>query len=291
MFFKKKCPNCGVKNPKERMICIECGAPLTLEQIERQVAEVPLETTEDIEPTTLCGTCQRELDCSQKGIFGRQICVQYEPLPTVELLERDSFVEAAMVKACPECGSENYHDCENSPLLEDYTIGHCLDCGTYWCLECGYAFESVEEGIECPHWEICDDCLEEHGYIGQLEFMETICSKCEHYDNGCQLEDPLQCDERCQSICPYESAVSICPRIEKMLMAAVEKEKSIADSENMESVYAKYIPGKCAQCGSSNVSETLKKKIKGNVVDGYLWDIRCADCGSKWVALEKPDFQ
>jgi len=138
-----------------------------------------------------------------------------------------------MIKACPECGSENYHDCENNPLLEDHTIGHCLDCGIYFCLECGYVFQAVEEGIECPHWEICADCSEEHGYLDQLEFTETICSTCEHYSNGCQLEEPLQCDEQSQLLCPYESAVSICPKIERMFVTAVEKERNIADSQNM----------------------------------------------------------
>ena len=26
MFFKKKCPKCGTKNPKESMTCANCGA-------------------------------------------------------------------------------------------------------------------------------------------------------------------------------------------------------------------------------------------------------------------------
>ncbi|GAG95007.1 unnamed protein product, partial [marine sediment metagenome] len=41
MFFKKKCPNCGAKNSKERMTCAECGAFLTSEQVERQLPQVP----------------------------------------------------------------------------------------------------------------------------------------------------------------------------------------------------------------------------------------------------------
>lgn len=274
MFFKKKCPNCGAKNPKERMTCAECGAPLTLGQVERQVTEVPLEAMEDIESTTLCGTCRKELECFQKGICELETCNQYEPLPPDELLERDS---------CPECGSKNIHDCKNSPLLEDDTIGQCLDCGIYWCLECGYVFESVEEGMECPHWEICADCSDEHGYLDWVEFMETICPTCEYYDDSCQLEDTLQCDKQWQLLCPYEGDVSKCPR--------VEQKTSSADSQKIGGGYVKYIPGKCTYCGSSNVSETLKRTIKGAIVDGYLWDIRCADCGSKWIALEKPDFQ
>ena len=30
MFFKKKCPNCGSKNPKNAPICTSCGAPFEL---------------------------------------------------------------------------------------------------------------------------------------------------------------------------------------------------------------------------------------------------------------------
>ena len=29
MFFKKKCPICGGKNPKDAVACVSCGAPLT----------------------------------------------------------------------------------------------------------------------------------------------------------------------------------------------------------------------------------------------------------------------
>ena len=38
MFFKRKCPHCGAKNPKERMTCAECGAPLALGQVEGRPA-------------------------------------------------------------------------------------------------------------------------------------------------------------------------------------------------------------------------------------------------------------
>ncbi len=55
-----------------------------------------------------------------------------------------------------------------------------------------------------------------------------------------------------------------------------------------ESEYAEYIPGKCVYCGSSNVTEILKKIIKGSILNGYLWNMSCTDCGSKWIALEKP---
>jgi len=43
MFFKTKCPRCGAKNDKARTACIECGAPLALEQAEEQLAPVSTE--------------------------------------------------------------------------------------------------------------------------------------------------------------------------------------------------------------------------------------------------------
>jgi len=43
MMAKKKCPVCGAKNDKERMVCIECGTPLALEQVGEQLARVSTE--------------------------------------------------------------------------------------------------------------------------------------------------------------------------------------------------------------------------------------------------------
>ncbi len=40
MFLKKKCPNCGAKNDKERMTCIECGAPFASGQVAEQLTHV-----------------------------------------------------------------------------------------------------------------------------------------------------------------------------------------------------------------------------------------------------------
>jgi len=47
MFFKKKCPTCGAKNPKENMTCGSCGAPLELGRSEGPAAKeevIPLKT-------------------------------------------------------------------------------------------------------------------------------------------------------------------------------------------------------------------------------------------------------
>jgi len=170
---------------------------------------------QSIEPTNLCETCQKELECFQKRIFERETCAEYEPLPLEDLLERDRLVRAVMVGACPRCGGDNTYDCENNPLLEDVSVGHCLDCETYWCLECGYVFRTMKSGMQCRHWEICTQCAAEHGYLNGVEFMEKICPPCKYYDYGCQLEDPLKCDKQWQLLCPYEGDISECPKIEE----------------------------------------------------------------------------
>ena len=38
MFFKKKCPSCGTKNPKDATTCASCGAPFELRQAESREA-------------------------------------------------------------------------------------------------------------------------------------------------------------------------------------------------------------------------------------------------------------
>ena len=35
MLFKKKCPSCGSKNPKDAITCASCGTPFELRQLER----------------------------------------------------------------------------------------------------------------------------------------------------------------------------------------------------------------------------------------------------------------
>jgi len=172
---------------------------------------------QEIEPTNLCETCRKELECFQAGVFEREICDQYEALPLDELLERDKFVRAIMVGPCPECGGESTYDCGNSPLLEDSTVGHCLDCETYWCLECGYVFESVKKEMQCPHWELCAQCSNEKGYLDIAEFMEKICPTCDTYDEGCLLDEPMECEKHAQFMCPYYVNVWDCPKIEEFL--------------------------------------------------------------------------
>ncbi len=38
MFLKKKCSNCGAKNPKDAVACARCGAPFELKQTANQKA-------------------------------------------------------------------------------------------------------------------------------------------------------------------------------------------------------------------------------------------------------------
>lgn len=157
------------------------------------------------------------LQCWEKGILERETCSEYEELPLGALLERDEFVRGVMVGTCPRCGSGDTYDCDKNPLLEDETIGHCLDCEAYWCLECGYLFETVKQEMECPHLGICAECSEENSYLDFDEFMEKVCPTCEYYDEGCQLEDPSKCEKEAEFVCPYGSDVSECPRIESFL--------------------------------------------------------------------------
>ena len=164
----------------------------------------------------LCSTCRKEPDCLMERVFDQQTCSEYQELSMGELLERDRFVRALMVGSCPRCGGENTYDCENNPIFKDVTVGHCLDCETYWCLECGHLFYEVEIGSQCPHWAVCHECSREHGYLDRDEFIEKICPTCEHYDDGCELEDLSKCEKEDEVICPYEADVSECPRIEQL---------------------------------------------------------------------------
>jgi len=172
---------------------------------------------EDREATNLCQSCRKELECFRAGFFDRANCDEYEPMTLQELVHRDQFVRALIVGACPNCASEETEDCLDDPTLEDDTIGRCRDCGAYWCLECGYLLQGQEMHTKCPHWYICDECRETRGYLDPVEFTEKICSDCEHWDDGCLIEDPSECDKQKLYLCPFEGDISMCPRIQDFL--------------------------------------------------------------------------
>jgi hypothetical protein len=168
---------------------------------------------QQIEPTNLCASCQKQAGCFNIGISERETCIEYEAQSMEGLLAKDKFVQDVMVGHCPKCGGEHTYDCENNRLLEDNTVAHCLDCETYWCLECGYRFETNEKRIECPHWDICCQCSIENGYLNLGELIDNTCPRCNHYNDGCQLEDHSQCE----FICPYDCNIAECPKIEEFL--------------------------------------------------------------------------
>jgi hypothetical protein len=171
----------------------------------------------NLKTTNLCTTCENMPECCEVGILERETCTDYEPRPLDDLVEADKFVNEVMAGSCPKCGSDNTSDCENDPILKDNTIGHCQDCGAYWCLECGHIFKRAKKGMECPHFQICAECSEENGYLKDDEFMEKICSSCENCNDGCQLEDPSECEKAEQSQCPYGCDVSECTEIQGWL--------------------------------------------------------------------------
>jgi len=49
----------------------------------------------------------------------------------------ERFADLAMVGPCPACGSDATSDCDESPGIDDMTVGICTSCAHLWCLECG----------------------------------------------------------------------------------------------------------------------------------------------------------
>ncbi len=97
MFSKVKCPNCGAKNSKERMVCIECGSSLTSEQVERQLsqvsteAEVPDKTVIEQEPKE---KIEGEYQGNEKVLFKTRGKLT---LPSKKPEEADCFVTEGYV--------------------------------------------------------------------------------------------------------------------------------------------------------------------------------------------------
>jgi transposase-like protein len=76
---------------------------------------------------------------------------------------RDEFVNKDIFRKCPKCESEHITDTVGS-LLDDPTVGMCLDCNTMWCLQCGTTFKPKQTA--CKHWKICNDCklMDDEGF-------------------------------------------------------------------------------------------------------------------------------
>ena len=167
----------------------------------------------------LCETCTKMAYCLLMGVMPeRGTCSEYEPVPLDDLLKGDALIRDIMVGACPRCGGENTCDCEAYPLApeQDCTLGYCSNCQTYWCLECGHVFEIARKGMQCPHWALCAECMDENDYLGFDEFIEKVCPTCEHNGEGCELEDPSKCPKEQEFKCPYRYEIRACPEIKKM---------------------------------------------------------------------------
>ena len=132
------CWNCGAELPEGAERCAACEArvenvsPEELAQAEQLFRSLPAEAQEEIEAVF------REAETGEEAI--RQI----------------------FIGDCPNCGSENTQDCEADPDVEDITIARCLDCGQYWCPDCGELFADAQStDHECPFWDELEAELDE----------------------------------------------------------------------------------------------------------------------------------
>ncbi len=69
----------------------------------------------------------------------------------------DEFVRTVFVGDCPRCESGNTAMPEGPDGEEDLTVGVCRTCGYVWCLECD---KELVLGVQCAHWDICENCEE-----------------------------------------------------------------------------------------------------------------------------------
>lgn len=134
---------------------------------------------QNAKPVNLCEICWKQFGCFKMGIFERQTCDEYNPLSLEEIVKWDEFIRNGMVGNCPRCGSKKTYDCENPlELIDDNTIGYCLDCGVYWCLECNRVLDKMEKETECPHRKICNQYpdYDEFGclYAGYVPKCPTV---------------------------------------------------------------------------------------------------------------------
>jgi hypothetical protein len=98
----------------------------------------------------------------------------------------ENFADLIFIGNCPKCGSEEVANCEETRTIEDVTVARCFQCGLFWCTECGN--ELSEDAAECPHWKICEACVQ-------------------------------------QDDCPYIVDSNECPKIAKWIEAAAQDRK------------------------------------------------------------------
>jgi hypothetical protein len=175
---------------------------------------------QESELENICELCQERFKCWQKRIFSRAECDGFMHLSPEEYIERDLFGRFFLYFYCPVCRSSNRRYCTllfGGKEINDPMKLYCLDCGTSWCCECGHIFTEGEGDSECPHREICRNCMLENGYLSWLDFYSLFCVNCESFSDGggCRLENPLECAYKLECRCPYDDQFDIreCPTI------------------------------------------------------------------------------
>ncbi len=213
----------------------------------------------------LCDTCWKRTDCFSKGIFKRDECNDYDPMSLDDLTERDKFINEIMVGPCPKCGSANTSDCESSLELtiNDPTLGNCLDCGIYWCSECGCIIEGATTGIICEHWGICEECHIENDYVSIGEFLDRICPSCENYHDGCQLEDPSECKKEHELCCPFRGAIYECSRIKDFVTSGLSPKAKLMMQQRFEEMIEQFErdPESLSYDAKSDLMDEILKRV------------------------------
>ncbi len=170
-----------------------------------------------------------------------------------------------VVGPCPKCGSENTGGCD-SPLeliLDDYRVGNCLDCGTYWCLECACIIEGASEGVTCEHRGICEECHIENDYVHGWEFADRICPSCENYHDRCQLEDPSECEKERELVCPFIGSINECPRINDFVMSKLSPKAQLMMKQRFEEMIEQFNqdPGSISLEAKVDLMDEVMKRV------------------------------
>jgi len=126
------CWSCGKGIADDAKFCVHCEAEVEPEPTQEEITAV--ENALAGMPADVIDQLRDAFDKSASG---------------------EEFVNRLMVGDCPICDSSNTHDCEKDPEIEDPCVGHCVDCGQLWCLDCDEVFQTAQAAADhaCPFWE------------------------------------------------------------------------------------------------------------------------------------------